>query len=167
RRAVAQAAGDQEKVHRPTVDTARAIVSAGNRTLSGASREPAAERVAADALGSRAGSAALSDLQPVAVGVLELRDVPPGELEHIRDELDAARLELLDRLPAIVGLDRDRRRGASHRRLGLPWRSGPEHELEVVALDADGQEPRPVGRRVLDALLEAEDVGVEVERLVL
>src|SRR6185295_15982766 len=42
-----------------------------------------------------------------------------------------------------------------------------EHELEVVALDADGQEPRPVGRRVLDALLEAEDVGVEVERLVL
>jgi hypothetical protein len=32
---------------------------------------------------SREGLAALSDLQPVAVGVLELRDVPPGELEHV------------------------------------------------------------------------------------
>ena len=38
---------------------------------------------------------------------------------------------------------------------------------DLVALDADGQEPRSVGRRVLDALLEAEDVRVEVERLVL
>jgi hypothetical protein len=29
------------------------------------------------------GLAALSYLQPVAVGVLELRDVAPGELEHV------------------------------------------------------------------------------------
>jgi hypothetical protein len=29
------------------------------------------------------GLAALSDLQPVAVRVLELRDVAPGELEHV------------------------------------------------------------------------------------
>src|SRR3954454_16582962 len=99
--------------------------------------------------------AALAYLEPVAVGVLELRDVAPRELEHVRDELDPARLQLLDRLPAIVGLDRDRRRGASHRRLGLPRCSGPEDQLEVVPLDADGQKPRPVGCGVLDALLEA------------
>jgi hypothetical protein len=55
------------------------------------------------------GLAALSYLEPVAVGVLELRDVAPGELEHVRDELDPARLQLLDRLPTIVGFDRDRR----------------------------------------------------------
>src|SRR4051812_10303396 len=61
--------------------------------------------------GARGGLAALADLQPVAVGVLELRDVAPGELEHVRDELDPARLQLLDRLAAVVGLDRDRCRG--------------------------------------------------------
>src|SRR3954447_3772289 len=98
--------------------------------------------------------AALAYLEPVAVGVLELRDVAPRELEHVRDELDPARLQLLDGLAAVVGLDRDRRRRAAHRRLRLAGRPGPEDELEVVALDADGQEPRPVGRRVLDALLE-------------
>src|SRR5918992_704055 len=111
--------------------------------------------------------AALPDLQPVAVGVLELRHVAPGELEHVRDELDAARLQLLERLPDIVGLDRDRRRGASHRRLGLPRCPGPENQLEVVPLDADGQKPRPAGCRVLNALLKAKDVRVEVERLAL
>src|SRR3954454_4453589 len=111
--------------------------------------------------------AALAYLEPVAIGVLELRDRAPRELEHVRDELDPPRLQLLDRLAAIVGLDRDRRRRPSHSRLGLPRRAGPENQLEVVALDADGQKPRPVGRRVLDALLEPEDVRVEVERLVL
>src|SRR3954470_907523 len=55
--------------------------------------------------------AALAYLEPVAVGVLELRDVAPRELEHVRDELDPARLQLLGRLAAIVGLDRDRGRG--------------------------------------------------------
>jgi hypothetical protein len=30
-----------------------------------------------------AGLAALSNLQPVAVGILELRDVAPRELEHV------------------------------------------------------------------------------------
>ena len=45
--------------------------------------------------------------------------------------------------------------------------SRPENEHEVVALDADGQKPRPVGCRVLDPLLQAKDVRVEVERLVL
>src|SRR5204862_1484454 len=67
----------------------------------------------------------------------------------------------------IVGLDRDRRRGASHRRLGLPRCPGPQDQLEVVPLDADGQKPRPVGCRVLNALLQAKDIRVEVERLVL
>src|SRR4051794_36039214 len=113
------------------------------------------------------GLAALADLEPVAVRVLELRDVAPGELEHVRDELDPARRQLRDRLAAVVGLDRDRRRRASHRGLGLPRRPGPQDELEVVALDADGQKPRPVGCRVLDALLEAEDIRVEVQRPVL
>src|SRR5205085_7017847 len=86
-------------------------------------------------------SAALPDLEAVAVGVLELGDVAPGELEHVREELDTARLQLLDRLAAVVGLDRDRRRGASHRRLGLAGRARPQDELEVVAPDADGQKP--------------------------
>src|SRR3984885_2661339 len=113
------------------------------------------------------GLAALSHLQPVAVGVLELRYVAPWELEHVRHELDAAGLQLLDRLAAIVALDRDRRRRASHRRLGLARCPGPENELEVVPLDADGQKPRPVGRGVLDPWLQAKGVRVEVERLVL
>src|SRR4051794_275852 len=89
--------------------------------------------------------AALAYLEPVAVGVLELRDVAPRELEHVRDELNPARLQLLDRLAAIVGLDRDRRRGPPHRRLGLPRPPGPENQLKAVALDANGQKPRPVG----------------------
>src|SRR5262249_13440256 len=59
------------------------------------------------------------------------------------------------------------RRGTTHRRLGLPRCPGPENQLEVVALDADGQKPRPVRQRVLSPLFHAEDVRVEVERLVL
>ena len=70
--------------------------------------------------------AALPDLQPVAVRVLELRDRAPGEFEDVRRELDAARLQLLGCLVDVVGLDRDRRRGAPHRRLGLPRCPGPE-----------------------------------------
>jgi hypothetical protein len=50
------------------------------------------------------GLAALSYLEPVAVGVLELRDVDPAKLDHVRDELDAARLQLLDRLGRRVRL---------------------------------------------------------------
>jgi len=57
--------------------------------------------------------------------------------------------------------------GAAQHRLGLAARPGPEHQLEVVPLDADGQEPQAVGRRVLDPLLQAEHVGVEVQRPVL
>jgi hypothetical protein len=68
---------------------------------------------------------AFSDLQPVAVRVQELRDVAPGELEHVRLELHAARLQLLGCLPDIVGLDRDRRRDAALYRLGLPRCTGP------------------------------------------
>jgi hypothetical protein len=50
-----------------------------------------------------------------------------------------------------------------------PARVSParEKEHEVLALDAHGQEPRPVGCRVVSPLLEAEDVLVEVERPVL
>src|SRR4029079_5526503 len=113
------------------------------------------------------GLTALSDLEPVPVRVLDLRHVAPGELEDVRDELDAARLQLLDGLAAVVGLDGDRRRGASHRQLRLPRCPGPENQLEVVSRDADGQKPRPVGCRVLNTLLEAKDVRVEVQRLVL
>src|SRR4030095_12594555 len=70
-------------------------------------------------------------------------------------------------LPNIVGLDRDRRRDAALYRLGLPRCPWPEDQHEVLALDADSQEPRSVGCRVLGPLLEAEDVRVEVERPVL
>jgi len=37
--------------------------------------------------------------------------------------------------------------------------------LEVLSSEADGQEPRSVVGRVVDPLLEAEDVRVEVEPL--
>ncbi len=91
----------------------------------------------------------------------------PRELEHVRDELDAAQSQLLDGLPAIVGLDRDQPRGAPHGWLGVARCPGPENQLEVVPLDADGQKPALVGRRVLNSLLHAEDVRVEVEPLLL
>src|SRR5262249_7808830 len=59
------------------------------------------------------------------------------------------------------------RRRVSHRRLGLARCPGPENQLEFVPLGADGQKLRPIGRRVLNPLLQAEDVRVEVERPVL
>src|SRR5919198_6720641 len=105
--------------------------------------------------------------QSVAVGILEPCDLAPRKLEHLRLELHSARLQRLDRLPDIVRLDRVRRRDAAVDRLSLPGRARPENELEVLALDADGQESRPVRRRIVEPWLEAEDVGVEVERPVL
>ena len=83
-------------------------------------------------------------------------------LEHPRLELHAARLQRLERLPAIPRLDGVRRRDAALYRLGLPGGPWPENQLEVLTLDGDGQEPRSVGCRVVDPLLEAKDVRVEV-----
>src|ERR1700738_1397517 len=113
------------------------------------------------------GLAAFSQLQPVAVRIHEHRDIAPRVLEHSRLELHAARLQCLERLPAIRRLDRARCRGAAFYRLGLPGSPWPEHELKVLTLDSDGEEPRSIGRRVIGALLEAEEPRVEVARLVL
>src|SRR5262245_23520675 len=78
------------------------------------------------ALTAVAGSAALAKLQPVAVGILEDRDVAPGVLEHIGVELHAARLQDLECLPAILRVDGVRRRAAALVRLALPGCSRPE-----------------------------------------
>src|SRR5262245_11094337 len=110
------------------------------------------------------GSAALSHLQPVSVGVQEDRDVAPRELEDIRLEPHATRLQHLECLPAVRRLEGVLRRNAALERGSLPRRSWPEHQLELLALEADGQEPRSVGVSEIDALLEAEQVRVEVER---
>ena len=74
----------------------------------------------------------------------ELRDGAPGELEHVRDGLDVASLQLLVVLRmSSVSIVID-----AGRRPMVGWAcpvSRAEHELELVALDADGQKPRPVG----------------------
>ena len=78
-------------------------------------------------------------------------------------ELHPARLQRLERHPAIFHLDRIKHGPL----LGLGGCAWPQNELEVLPLDADGQESRAVGCRGVKPLLEADDVRVEVERLVL
>src|SRR5919109_4511964 len=110
---------------------------------------------------------AFSQLQPVAVRILEHCDIAPRVFEHPRIELHTARVQRLERLLAIPRLNGVRRRDAVLYRLGLagcPW---PENQLEVLPLDGDGQEPGSVGCRVVGPLLEAKDLRVEVERPVL
>src|SRR5215212_7998916 len=68
---------------------------------------------------------------------MELRDGAPGELEHVRDELDAAQPQLLDRLAAIVGLDRDRRRGERDRAREGTWMSSEAEARGPSARVAD------------------------------
>src|SRR5262249_4495187 len=82
-------------------------------------------------------------------------------------QLHAAQLQRLEHLPAVADLDGVRGGRAAIYRLALSGGAWPENELEVLALDADGQEPRSVRCRAIDSLLEAKDVRVEVERLVL
>src|SRR6266536_135127 len=93
--------------------------------------------------------AAFAQLQPVAVRIGERGEIGKRVLEDATVELHAARLEHLDRLAAVRRLDRVRGRDAAVRRLALARCSGPEDKLEVLILDADGQKPRSVRRRIL------------------
>src|SRR5205809_8113469 len=75
---------------------------------------------------------AFSQLEPVTVGILERCDIAPRVLEHPRLELDAARLQRLDRRSAVRNRDGDRRRDAALYRFGLAGSTRPEAELEVL-----------------------------------
>src|SRR5215207_9792874 len=108
--------------------------------------------------------ATLSHLKLIPVRILEPRNVTPGELEDLGwFELHSARLQRLERHPAIFHLD-GINRGPRLAPGGCAW---PQNELEVLPLDAAGQESRSGGCRVATPLLEADDIRVEVARLVL
>jgi hypothetical protein len=51
--------------------------------------------------------------------------------------------------------------------LGLGWRAWPQHQFEILSWNADAQEPGAIRCRSVDPLLEANDVRLEIERLVL
>src|SRR5262249_3344118 len=104
----------------------------------------------------------LQQLQPVAVKILEHRDIAPRVHKHFGIEPDAARLQRLERLLAVFRLDGVLRRDAAIYTLGLPGCSWPENQREVMTFEADGHKPRSVGVRVIDPLLEAKQVRVEV-----
>src|SRR5262249_13139405 len=104
-----------------------------------------ASRIAVGAGGRSApeSAAPLAQLKQVSIRILEPRGVTPGELEHLRRlERHAARLQCFERRPAIFHLDCINR-GPQH---SLARRAGPQNELKVLSLDADGQESRS-GRR--------------------
>src|SRR5215216_1079534 len=108
--------------------------------------------------------ATLSHLKHIPVRILEPRGVTPGELKDLGWlELHSARLQRLECHPAILHLD-GINRGTRLGPAGCAW---PQNELEVLPLDADGQESRSVGCWVVTPLLETDDIRVEVERLVL
>ena len=88
---------------------------------------------------------ALSQLQPVAVGILEHRHVAPRVLEHVSIELHAARFQHLERLPTILRLDCVRRRASALVRLAVPGSSWPENQQEVLTLETDSS--RTAGHR--------------------
>src|SRR5829696_9722523 len=106
--------------------------------------------------------ATLSHLKQIPVRILEPRGVTPGELKDLGWlEVHSARLQRLERYPAILHLD-GINRGTQLGAAGCAW---PQDELEVLPLDADGQESRSVGCWVVTPLLETDDIRVEVERL--
>src|SRR5918993_3126709 len=109
--------------------------------------------------------ATLSHLKQIPVRILEPRGVTPGELKDLGWlEVHSARLQRLERHPAILHLD-GINRGTPLGPAGCAW---PQNELEVLPLDADGQESRSsVGCWVVTPFLETDDIRVEVERLVL
>jgi hypothetical protein len=77
----------------------------------------------------------------------------------VRPPKTTARLQRLERFPAIFHLD-GIDRGTQLGRGGCAW---PQSELEVLPLDADGQESRSVGCRGVKPLLEA-DSGPDLPR---
>src|SRR5262245_65860290 len=105
----------------------------------------------------------LPQLNLIPIRILEPRCVTPGELEDVWwPEIHSALPQSLESRPAIFHLNRvDRTRLTNG---GSTW---PQSELEVLALDADGQESRCVTVRIVAPLLEADDIRVVVERLVL
>src|SRR5215208_6802557 len=108
--------------------------------------------------------ATLSHLKQIPVRILEPRGVTPGELKDLGWlEVHSARVQRLEGHPAIVHLD-GIKCGTGLGPAGCAW---PQNELEVLPLDAHGQESRSVRCWVLTPLLEADDIRVEVERLVL
>src|SRR5262245_27658345 len=108
--------------------------------------------------------AALSHLKTIPIRILEPRGITPGVLEDLgRIELHATRPQRLESHSHIFDLDRVDRGP----RLAPGGCARPQNEVEVLPLDADGQESRSIGCRGVDPLLEAEDICVEVERLVL
>src|SRR5262245_21044844 len=109
-------------------------------------------------------SATLSNLKQISIRILEPRGVTPRELEDLGClERHSARLQRLERRQAVFHLD-----GIDGRaRLGPAGCAWPENELEVLTVDADRQESRSVRCLVVPPLLEADDIRIEVERLVL
>src|SRR5829696_6447178 len=109
--------------------------------------------------------ATLSHLKQIPVRILEPRGVTPGELKDLGWlEVHSARLQRLEGHPAILHLD-GIKRGTGLGPAGCAW---PQNELEVLPLDADGQESRSsVGCWVVTPLLQTDDIGVELQRLVL
>src|SRR5690606_22149787 len=112
-------------------------------------------------------SADLTHLQPVAVGIPKHGHVSPRLLEDARLELDAPGLERLTRLGAVVRVDRVGARCVGRERLALAGFPRPQHELELLAREADGHEPRSFRVPVVQPPFEAEGLGVEIERPVL
>jgi hypothetical protein len=99
-------------------------------------------------------AATLSHLKQISVRILEPRGVTPGVLEDLGWlELDSARLQRLERHPAIFHLD-GVNGGTQLGPGGCAW---PQNEVEVLPLDADGQESRSLGCREVTPLLEADD----------
>src|SRR5262245_55439988 len=108
--------------------------------------------------------ATLSHLKQIPARILEPRCETPGEREDLGClERHSARLQRLERHLAILHLDGIDRRA----RVGPARCAWLQNELEVLSLDGDRQESRSVGGRVVTALLEADDIRVEVESFVL
>src|SRR4029450_13851436 len=106
----------------------------------------------------------LSHLKQIPVRILESRCVPPGEVEDLGWlELHASRFQGLECGLAILHLD-GIKRGTRLGRARCAW---PQNELEVLPFDADRQESRSVGCRVITPLLKADNVRIKLERPVL
>ena len=85
--------------------------------------------------------ATLSHLKQIPVRILEPRGGTPGNSRIGWIEGHSARLQRLERHPDIFHLD-GINRGTQLGPGGCAW---PQNELEVLTLDADGQESRSVG----------------------
>src|SRR5262245_12262756 len=139
-------------------------VTARFDTASGLARQTSMACRRSHALSAPKLPATLSHLKTIPVRILEPRGITPGVLEDLgRIELHATRPQRLERHSHIFDLDRVDRGP----RLAPGGCARPQNEVEVLPLDADGQESRSIGCRGVSPFLEAEDIRVEVERIVL